>query len=130
AGRRDPDGHARGSGPRRGGRHGRGRGRGDRHPAQSSALTPHPAGLSAVLRVRGATIGAMDPNKLNHGPSAETPKLIKTRSRSGDRPRPQVRPQAEGWTQITNPDGRPTLQFASPRVKQPETHLADMTLAE
>ena len=44
--------------------------------------------------------------------------------------RAQVRPKTEGWTQITNPDGRPTLQFASPRVKQPPTHLADLTLKQ
>ncbi|WP_427869124.1 23S rRNA (adenine(2503)-C(2))-methyltransferase RlmN [Leucobacter luti] len=75
----------------------------------------------------------MDPNKLNHepgdSPSDEKPRLIKTRP-PRDVARPQVRPRAEGWTQLTNPDGRPTLQFASPRVKQPAKHLADMTLAE
>lgn len=42
----------------------------------------------------------------------------------------QTRPRTEGWTQLTGPDGRPTLQFASPRVKQPPTHLADLTLHE
>ncbi|MBP1325593.1 23S rRNA (adenine2503-C2)-methyltransferase [Leucobacter exalbidus] len=79
----------------------------------------------------------MDPNKLNHTPAAlppkkdEPPKFIKTRPRAeGEASRPQVRPKAEGWKQITNADGRPTLQFASPRVKQPDTHLADMTMAE
>ncbi|WP_026536115.1 23S rRNA (adenine(2503)-C(2))-methyltransferase RlmN [Arthrobacter sp. H14] len=44
--------------------------------------------------------------------------------------RPQVRPAAEGWEQAVAPDGRPELQFKSPRVKQPSTHLADMTMAE
>ncbi|WP_243064009.1 23S rRNA (adenine(2503)-C(2))-methyltransferase RlmN [Humibacter sp. RRB41] len=44
--------------------------------------------------------------------------------------RPQVRPAAEGWTQQTTAEGRPVLQFASPRRKQPETHLADLTPAE
>ena len=73
----------------------------------------------------------MDPNKLNHTPAADEPKFIKTRpNKGGLAARPQVRPKAEGWQQITNPDGRPTLQFASPRVKQPATHLADLTLAE
>jgi 23S rRNA (adenine2503-C2)-methyltransferase len=43
--------------------------------------------------------------------------------------RPQVRPATEGWTQPTAGDGRPLLQFASPRRKQPETHLADLDLA-
>lgn len=62
----------------------------------------------------------MDPTKLAHtdanGYRATRPK--------------QVRPKAEGWVQATTPDGRPTLQFASPRVKQPPQHLADMTLEE
>ena len=73
----------------------------------------------------------MDPNKLNHTPAASESKLIKTRPNTGGLARrPQVRPKTEGWKQLTNPDGRPTLQFASPRVKQPATHLADMTLEE
>jgi 23S rRNA (adenine2503-C2)-methyltransferase len=42
----------------------------------------------------------------------------------------QVRPATEGWTQQLAADGRPALQFASPRRKQPETHLADLTPAE
>ena len=41
----------------------------------------------------------------------------------------QVRPATEGWTQATGADGRPLLQFASPRRRQPETHLADLDLA-
>src|SRR6195952_5816009 len=44
--------------------------------------------------------------------------------------RTQVRPTTEGWKQALGPDGRPALQFASPRRKQPEKHLADMTLDE
>jgi 23S rRNA (adenine2503-C2)-methyltransferase len=44
--------------------------------------------------------------------------------------RRQVRPAAEGWTQQLAADGRPALQFASPRRKQPETHLADLTPSE
>ncbi|GAA1595632.1 23S rRNA (adenine(2503)-C(2))-methyltransferase RlmN [Leucobacter chromiireducens] len=73
----------------------------------------------------------MDPNKLNHERGAEEAKFIKTRPNTGGLARrPQVRPKTEGWTQLTSPDGRPTLQFASPRVKQPATHLADLTLAE
>jgi 23S rRNA (adenine2503-C2)-methyltransferase len=44
--------------------------------------------------------------------------------------RRQVRPATEGWTQQLASDGRPALQFASPRRKQPETHLADLSPAE
>ena len=47
-----------------------------------------------------------------------------------DDARPQVRPAAEGWEQQRTPEGRPLLQFASPRVKQPPQHLADLTLKE
>ncbi len=43
--------------------------------------------------------------------------------------RPQVVPTAEGWAQPMAPDGRPRLQFAAPRVKQPPVHLADLDLA-
>ncbi|NLA65881.1 MAG: 23S rRNA (adenine(2503)-C(2))-methyltransferase RlmN, partial [Leucobacter sp.] len=71
----------------------------------------------------------MDPNKLNHANQPTQGKLIRTKPRSADS-RPQARPRTEGWTQLTGPDGRPTLQFASPRVTQPPKHLADMTLAE
>lgn len=65
-----------------------------------------------------------------------TPAPTTPDSASGDggfvptRRRPQTRPRAEGWKQLTDADGRPTLQFASPRVKQPPTHLADLTLPE
>ncbi|MFC0581265.1 23S rRNA (adenine(2503)-C(2))-methyltransferase RlmN [Micrococcoides hystricis] len=45
-------------------------------------------------------------------------------------PRKQVRPRAEGWTQKTGPDGRPLLQFSSPRVSQPPVHLADLEMSE
>jgi len=41
----------------------------------------------------------------------------------------QVRPVTEGWSQQLAEDGRPLLQFASPRRKQPEVHLADLDLA-
>lgn len=49
-------------------------------------------------------------------------------SSAGDRP--QVRPAAEGWTQKLGPDGRPTLQFASPKRGKPPVHLADLGVAE
>jgi 23S rRNA (adenine2503-C2)-methyltransferase len=42
----------------------------------------------------------------------------------------QVRPRAEGWTQQLDAEGRPKLQFASPRRTQPPTHLADLTPEE
>jgi 23S rRNA (adenine2503-C2)-methyltransferase len=41
----------------------------------------------------------------------------------------QVRPTTEGWSQQLDASGRPLLQFASPRRKQPEKHLADLDLA-
>ncbi|MGU3411840.1 23S rRNA (adenine(2503)-C(2))-methyltransferase RlmN [Microbacterium sp. M1A1_1b] len=44
--------------------------------------------------------------------------------------RPQVRPRTEGWTQATDGDGRPLLQFASPKRGKPPEHLADLTVAE
>lgn len=44
--------------------------------------------------------------------------------------RPQVRPKVEGAEPVVTSDGRPLLQFKSPRVQQPATHLADLTLAE
>ena len=44
-------------------------------------------------------------------------------------PATQVRPATEGWSQQLDGEGRPLLQFASPRRKQPEKHLADLDLA-
>jgi 23S rRNA (adenine2503-C2)-methyltransferase len=44
--------------------------------------------------------------------------------------RPQVRPAAEGWSQKLGPDGRPALQFASPKKGKPPVHLADLTVEE
>jgi 23S rRNA (adenine2503-C2)-methyltransferase len=44
-------------------------------------------------------------------------------------PTTQVRPATEGWSQQLDASGRPLLQFASPRRKQPEKHLADLDLA-
>ncbi|MEG9248531.1 23S rRNA (adenine(2503)-C(2))-methyltransferase RlmN [Arthrobacter sp. Soc17.1.1.1] len=54
-----------------------------------------------------------------------TPALAPTASA-----RPQVRPEVEGAQPIVSSDGRPLLQFKSPRVSQPPVHLADLTLAE
>ncbi|MGO1770943.1 MAG: 23S rRNA (adenine(2503)-C(2))-methyltransferase RlmN [Microbacterium sp.] len=39
----------------------------------------------------------------------------------------QVRPKAEGWKQATDAEGRPVLQFASPKRGKPPVHLADLT---
>ena len=47
-----------------------------------------------------------------------------------ERPRPQVQPRTEGWTQQTDTEGRPLLQFKQPRVTQPAQHLADMSMSE
>lgn len=44
--------------------------------------------------------------------------------------RPQVMPTAEGWTQQMGADGRPSLQFESPRGAKPPVHLADLTVDE
>ncbi|UJP11754.1 23S rRNA (adenine(2503)-C(2))-methyltransferase RlmN [Microbacterium sp. KUDC0406] len=43
---------------------------------------------------------------------------------------PQVRPATEGWTQKKDAEGRPLLQFASPRRGKPPVHFADYTPAE
>ncbi|MGZ0712464.1 23S rRNA (adenine(2503)-C(2))-methyltransferase RlmN (plasmid) [Coraliomargarita sp. W4R53] len=43
---------------------------------------------------------------------------------------PQVRPATEGWTQKKDADGKPLLQFASPKRGKPPVHLADMTPEE
>jgi len=42
----------------------------------------------------------------------------------------QVRPATEGWTQQKDAEGRPLLQFASPKRGKPPVHLADLTPAE
>jgi len=42
----------------------------------------------------------------------------------------QVRPTTEGWTQQLDADGRPKLQFASPKRGKPPVHLADLSVEE
>jgi 23S rRNA (adenine2503-C2)-methyltransferase len=42
----------------------------------------------------------------------------------------QVRPTTEGWSQKKDAEGRPLLQFASPKRGKPPVHLADMSPAE
>lgn len=44
--------------------------------------------------------------------------------------RPQVMPTAEGWTQQMGPDGRPSLQFESPRGAKPPVHWADLSVTD
>lgn len=38
----------------------------------------------------------------------------------------QVRPRTEGWQQQRDAEGKPLLQFAEPKRKQPPLHLVDM----
>ena len=56
-------------------------------------------------------------------PAAELGAVRSTKSR-------QVRPATEGWTQKKDAEGRPLLQFASPKRGKPPVHLADLTPAE
>ncbi|MGI6877262.1 23S rRNA (adenine(2503)-C(2))-methyltransferase RlmN [Microbacterium sp. gxy059] len=51
-------------------------------------------------------------------------------SRPANTPVRQVRPKAEGWEQRKDSEGRPLLQFASPRRGKPPVHLADLTPEE
>jgi len=44
--------------------------------------------------------------------------------------RPQVRPATEGWTQAKDETGKPLLQFAEPRRKQPPQHWADLSVED
>ena len=42
----------------------------------------------------------------------------------------QVRPATEGWTQQLDAEGRPKLQFASPKKGKPPVHWADLSVEE
>lgn len=44
--------------------------------------------------------------------------------------RPQVRPATEGWQQKLDEEGRPLLQFASPKRGKPPVHWADLSVDE
>ena len=46
--------------------------------------------------------------------------------RSAADARPQVRPATEGWQQKLDEEGRPLLQFASPKRGKPPVHWADL----
>ncbi|MBN9605019.1 MAG: 23S rRNA (adenine(2503)-C(2))-methyltransferase RlmN [Actinomycetales bacterium] len=45
-------------------------------------------------------------------------------------PARQVRPATEGWSQKLDAEGRPLLQFASPKRGKPPVHLADLSVEE
>jgi 23S rRNA (adenine2503-C2)-methyltransferase len=44
--------------------------------------------------------------------------------------RKQIKPTTEGWTQQKDEQGRPLLQFAEPKRKQPPVHLADLSIEQ
>lgn len=44
--------------------------------------------------------------------------------------RKQIKPATEGWTQQKDEQGRPLLQFAEPKRKQPPVHLADLSIQD
>jgi len=62
--------------------------------------------------------------------SDKTPPARSTPVRTTGPARTQVRPATEGWTQKKDAEGRPLLQFASPKRGKPPVHLADMTPEE
>ncbi len=63
--------------------------------------------------------------------SSSRPPVRETRSATPRvRETAQVRPATEGWTQKKDAEGRPLLQFASPKRGKPPVHLADLTPAE
>jgi 23S rRNA (adenine2503-C2)-methyltransferase len=55
---------------------------------------------------------------------ATTPSAVRS-----TKPR-QVRPATEGWSQKKDAEGRPLLQFASPKRGKPPVHLVDLTPEE
>ena len=57
-----------------------------------------------------------------------TTPVTPTRGTAG--PVRQVRPKTEGWNQKLDTEGRPLLQFASPKRGKPPEHLADLTPAQ
>lgn len=58
---------------------------------------------------------------------ATKPRQVRPRTEPAAPDAPQVRPQTEGWTQQKDAEGRPLLQFASPKRGKPPAHLADLT---
>lgn len=59
-----------------------------------------------------------------------TPQVRTTQGRTTQGRTTQVRPRTEGWQQQKDADGRPLLQFASPKRGKPPVHLADLTPQE
>jgi 23S rRNA (adenine2503-C2)-methyltransferase len=57
----------------------------------------------------------------------EQPPFRETKPRAARPAAPQVRPRTEGWSQKKDAEGRPLLQFASPKRGKPPVHLADLT---
>ena len=49
---------------------------------------------------------------------------------SGERKTLQIRPRTEGWAQRTDAQGKPLLEFDSPRGAKPPRHFADLTREE
>ena len=45
-------------------------------------------------------------------------------------PHKRLRPQAEGWEQELDAEGRPALKFDAPRGAKPPVHWADLTVQE
>ncbi|WP_022869797.1 23S rRNA (adenine(2503)-C(2))-methyltransferase RlmN [Yaniella halotolerans] len=98
--------------------------------------TPREPGTRPMKRQtdRAGRLKLNPPRKQFLDPEVE--QLTEERARlanHGVRPRmerPQVRPRTEGWTQRTDAEGRPKLEFKQPRVTQPAQHLADMTMSE
>ncbi|WP_336644468.1 23S rRNA (adenine(2503)-C(2))-methyltransferase RlmN [Microbacterium sp. USHLN186] len=80
-------------------------------PASSDASRPQSTPVRATGRPRGSAASGED---IGTGSSRRT----------------QVRPATEGWTQQKDAEGRPLLQFASPKRGKPPVHLADLTPAE
>ncbi|WP_029258520.1 MULTISPECIES: 23S rRNA (adenine(2503)-C(2))-methyltransferase RlmN [unclassified Microbacterium] len=62
--------------------------------------------------------------------SASAPQGRPAQGKVRETRKPQVRPATEGWTQQKDAEGRPLLQFASPKRGKPPVHLADLTPAE
>src|SRR5690606_1297247 len=74
---------------------------GDGRPSLLPPVSPYPGGMTETSPARPANTGVR-----------------------------QTRPKTEGWTQKKDAEGRPLLQFASPKRGKPPVHLADMTPAE
>jgi 23S rRNA (adenine2503-C2)-methyltransferase len=61
---------------------------------------------------------------------SQQPKAPTPSSKSTPLGRPQVRPATEGWTQAKDEAGKPLLQFAEPKRKQPPVHWTDLSIEQ